>query len=229
VSELYLILSNTGHAAGAKIDKDYKVKTRVACPSSYTGWIRSERLATTHVVFDGDTIDEYERLSETWTLGAESTMSMGPVPLPVVDAYWSGQLAQHDSTVTTLDGPCQSQPVLQTSDASGSGTHLSQLAISEAPGRCRVSIRDGRAGGNVRSAADVLRADVRRNDVDEHESEQDHRVARHGVDVPAAHARGGESGAVPGESCGGAAGDAADGGSDYVDWVVTWEVVRNRR
>ena len=213
ISELYLVIANTAHDERARADTDYKVKTRVACPASLTGSIRSERLVTSHYRIDGDTVDKYERFSEIWTLGEEGVFDPGGgITVPAVAARWSATFDHHSSTVTTLNGPCQQQFVLQTTDGAGAGTHVSQLAINDAPGGVVVLSATSAMPGMFTRSDGVVRGDVRRDVVEGEQRHERHRAAPRRVGVFAAHARGGESGALPGEQGGGAPGDAADGG-----------------
>jgi hypothetical protein len=64
------------------------------------------------------TIDELERQVDNWTFSAPT----GGATMLQVDAHWDGSYERHDTTVTTLTGPCQRGGlVLQTVDGTGSG------------------------------------------------------------------------------------------------------------
>ena len=168
---------------------------------------------TSHYQIDGSTVDKYERLSEIWTLGEESVFDPGGgITVPAIAARWAATFDHHNSTVTTLAGPCQQQFVLQTTDGAGAGTHMSQLAVSEAPGGVvylsATSAMPGMFTVPMVSYAETCGGIV----VGVEQRHERHRAAARRVGVLAAHAGGGESGAVPGEQGGGASGDAADGG-----------------
>jgi hypothetical protein len=229
---MYVIIANTAHDPAAKADEDYKVKARTACPQSFTGWIRSERLVTKHSTAGGganggDTNDSYERLSETWTLGAEGTYKMGTIEVPSVDAHWSGRYEHHSSTVTTLSGPCQSQPVLQATDGTGSGMSVSNLVISD-PGTGTVYLSPTSATVGSFNAPQTFYAET--CDGMSFTSTSDNMVyeslavvSTYAVLTPDTgdpnHFHGGMT-VVHSET-------PEMGGSDLVDWVVTWDVTRN--
>ena len=153
----------------------------------------------------------------------------GGITVPAIAARWAATFDHHSSTVTTLAGPCQQQFVLQTTDGAGAGTHVSQLAISDAPGGVvylsATSAMPGMFTVPMVSYGETCGGISSGGSSDMSVIEQLPAVSG----VFAAHARGGKSGALPGEQGGGASGDAADGGSDLVDWVVSWDVARNRR
>ena len=156
-------------------------------------------------------------------------MSMGPVPIPVIDAYWSGQLVQHDSLVTRLDGPCQSQPVLQTTDATGSGTHLSQLTIGEAPGGLVYLSATGAPPGTfeaprtfyAQTCDGLTTSSTSPNRI----TEQLAAVSTFLQLMPEA----GNPGRYRGRYVVAHQETPRTGGSDYVDWTITWDITRNRR
>jgi hypothetical protein len=229
ISEFYLVIANTGHDAAAKADTDYKVKARVACPGSLTGWIRSENLVTSHDVFQGDTSDRYERQSETWTLGAEGTYMQGTQALPAVDAHWSGRYERHESVVTMLSGPCQSQPVLQTEDATGSGSSVSQLVISDIPGGIIYLSPTGMGLGSFNAPLTFYGQTcdgLTTTSTSDHMVNESLPVVSQYVMLmpdPANPSRYHGSAVVLHQEL------PSAGGSGLVDWVVTWEITRNRR
>jgi hypothetical protein len=229
VSEMYVIIANTGHAPSAKVDADYKLKTRTACPDSFTGWIRSERLATKHIQIDGDTSDDYERMSETWTLGDETTFNDFGLMLPAVDVYWSGRYERHDAEVTTVTGACQRQPVLQTFDAAGSGSHLSQLAFSEGGNGTLIFSATGAPAGSFNAPVTAFdetcdgltQSSTTDNIVDEDLAAVSvYLMLTPDPNDPSHYA--GMTTVAHQET-------PETGGSDLVDWVVTWDVTRTRK
>ncbi len=230
ISELYLVIANTGHRAGAKVDGDYKVKARVACPGSLTGWIRSEALVTSHEELTGETADLYDRLSETWTLGMDSMFTGGPLPLPAVDANWSATFEHHESVVTPLQGGrCQGQTVLQQTDGTGGGSHVGQLIIMEAPGNVIYLSATGESLGmfnapktSTSQTCDGMMASSTNDNII---TERLTVAAIYTVLMPDAAAPGRYRGSVV------VAHQETPlmGGSELVDWVVSWDIARHRR
>jgi hypothetical protein len=118
IDQFQLVLSNTGHHKEDKIDSRYVIKTAAVCPSFLTGFIHSVRQVTEHDDQPYTTIDELERQVDNWTFSAPT----GGATMLQVDAHWNGSYERHDTTVTTLTGPCQRGGlVLQTVDGTGSG------------------------------------------------------------------------------------------------------------
>jgi hypothetical protein len=231
ISAFYLVTSNTAHVEGAKVDSNYKVKARVACPGTITGWIHSERLATSNWSYDHDTVAEYDRLSETWTLGMESTiMVMGsPVTLPAIGAHWTASFDHHDSTVVTLDGPCQSQNTLFREDGSGSGTHESQLSIGDAPGGALILAATGAPLGMfnapITTYGETCDGIASSNTRDNEIVESLNLVSTYLYLMPLA----GSPGQYRGMQVVAHQEIPRTGGSDLVDWVVSWDIARTRR
>ena len=230
ITELYLVIANTAHDARARADTDYKVKTRVACPGSLTGSIRSERLVTSHYQIDGSTYDKYERLSEIWTLGEESVFDPGGgITVPAIAARWAATFDHHSSTVTTLAGPCQQQFVLQTTDGAGAGTHVSQLAVSDAPGGVVVlsatSAMPGMFTVPMVSYGETCGGISSGGSSDMSVIEQLPAVSAYLQLTPEA----GNPGRYRKSVVVAHQETPRTGGSDLVDWVVSWDVARNRR
>jgi hypothetical protein len=231
IGELYLVIANTAHAEGARADADYEVKMRVACPGSLTGWFRTERLTTSNHSYSDDTVSDYQRLTETWTLGREGTMDFGGgVSLPTVDAHWSAQFEHHNSLRTALDGPCQSQVTLQTSDGTGSGAHVTPMTVSDLPGG-GIILQPASANGGSLNAPITFRAESCDGMVFT-DTDDDNKVYE---SLPAVSTylqlmpEMGSPGRYRGSRVLLHSETPRMGGSDLVDWVLTWDITRHRR
>jgi hypothetical protein len=128
IKELYLIIANTAHREGEKADEMYKVKTRRACPATFTGWIHAETTVSGHYTQDFKNYDQFEQQEETWTLGMEHMVDLGGGALfPGVDSTWHSTFSHHDAD-SDVDAPCEGS----TTDAEGGGSALSPLAVYDA-------------------------------------------------------------------------------------------------
>jgi len=128
IKELYLIIANTAHREGAKADETYEVKTRRACPATFSGWIHAETTLMGHYISNNETYDQFEQQRESWTLGMEHMVNFGGGALvPGVDATWHATFSHHE-TSSDVDAPCEGA----TEDGEGGGSHLSALAVDDA-------------------------------------------------------------------------------------------------
>jgi hypothetical protein len=89
-------------------------------------------LHTFHREGQGETVDNYERLTETWTIGGPTTVSAGPFSMAGLRLVWSASYVRHDLGVSapTGTGPCARTTGYATVDGSGGGSKAFDVAIT---------------------------------------------------------------------------------------------------
>jgi hypothetical protein len=222
IKEFYLVLANTAHRENAKADEDYKVKTRLVCPSTLTGTIRSEQTLTKHYIdADGTIVDQYERTRETWTLGMEHEITYGGVKFPGIDAHWHAIFSHHESNVRD----CR----VSTTDGEGGGSHTTPLAIMEVGGGRLVLTPVGDGDPGSFDVPLVLNYDMCGTGL----TINDERTVYEQAGVVGAYTNLIPSAANPNRYTGSRvvldSEMPLNGGMEVIEWKVTWDVGRGRR